>query len=49
MKLTEFEKYVLAECERQWNENQKEFYGSWKEQSNETQLKYFNEMYELLK
>ena len=49
MKLTEFEKYVLAECERQWHENQEEFYGPWNEQPDDTQAKYYNEMYELLK
>lgn len=40
--------YVLEECIRQWNENQKEFYGSWDEQTSETKSKYYNEMYELL-
>lgn len=40
--------YVLEECIRQWNENQKEFYGSWDEQSDGTKAEYYNEMYELL-
>ena len=48
MKTNGFHKYVLAECERQWNENQEEFYGSWDEQADDTKAEYYNKMYELL-
>ena len=49
MKLSKYDEYVLAECERQWHENQEEFYGPWNEQSDNTQAEYYNEMYELLR
>lgn len=43
-----YDKILLSIIENKWNENQKEFYGSWDEQTSETKSKYYNEMYELL-
>lgn len=37
-------KYTLAECKRQWNDNQKEFYGDWDQQSDETKEAYYKEI-----
>jgi hypothetical protein len=42
-------KYVELECERQWNENQADFYGEWQEQSDDTKSEYYNDMYLCLK
>lgn len=41
--------YVLAECERQWHENQEETYGTWDSQSDDTKAEYYNDMYQHLK
>ena len=41
----QYHEYVLAECERQWHENQEEFYGPWEEQSDDTKADYYNQMY----
>lgn len=48
MKTNGFHEYVLAESERQWNENQAQFFGSWDEQADDVKAEYYNEMYELL-
>lgn len=40
-----FEEYVTLECERQWNENQKETYGEWAAQSEDTKVEYYNDMF----
>jgi hypothetical protein len=40
--------YVLSECKRQWNENQKEIHGEWDLQGDDTKAEYFNEMYDHL-
>lgn len=45
----QYHKYVLAECERQWHDNQEEFYGPWEEQADDTKAEYYNQMYKLLK
>ena len=44
---TEYHKYILEECERQWNENQKEELGDWDSQSKTTKEDYYNELYSL--
>lgn len=51
MKMTEqeFHKYVLSECEQQWNEHQKDTYGLWEYQSDDTKAEYYNNMYKCLK
>ena len=49
MKMSEFEKYVLEECKRQWHDNQEEIYGPWEEQDPVAQANYFNDMYISLK
>lgn len=41
----EFYNYVLDECKRQWQDNQKDTFGSWSEQDNDTKANYFNQMY----
>lgn len=41
----EYHQYVIEECERQWNECQKEEYGEWYLQSDDTQADYYNDMY----
>lgn len=41
----EFDKYVIAECKRQWEENQGEVYGEWKEQNWGVKNKYYHELY----
>ena len=45
----EFHRYVLAECERQWHENQEEIYGTWGSQPDDTKAEYYNDMYQHLK
>lgn len=45
----EFKEYVLKECKRQWKDCQEEEYGPWKEQSLETKIEYFRDMFEFLK
>lgn len=44
----EFRKYVIEECERQWNECQKEEYGDWNLQDDDTKAYYYNDMYAYL-
>jgi hypothetical protein len=34
----------MAECARQWNENQKEKYGEWFLQADDTIAEYYNNM-----
>lgn len=41
----EFVKYVEDEYERQWNENQKEEFGEWSKQDDDTKAEYYNDMY----
>ena len=41
----EYQQYILTECERQWNENQKEVYGEWSIQADDTKSEYYNEIY----
>lgn len=41
----EFDRYVIAECKRQWEENQEEVYGEWKEQNWGVKNKYYHELY----
>jgi|GEM_PF-6689154 len=36
---------IELECERQWNENQAEYYGKWHQQSDNTKTEYYNEMW----
>jgi predicted small metal-binding protein len=36
--------YIMAECERQWNENQKEEHGEWFLQADDTKAEYYNDM-----
>ena len=49
MNENEYHEYVLAECERQWHENQEELYGAWADQTREVKTRYYTEMYMLLK
>jgi len=44
MKNKEYSKYVLSESKRQWNDNQKEFYGDWEQQSDKTKEEYYKEI-----
>ena len=43
-----FWKYVIEECERQWNEVQQGEYGSWNDQSETDQRDYFQDMYRFI-
>lgn len=44
----DFKAYVEIECERQWNENQKEDFGEWALQSDDAKAEYYNDMYSCL-
>lgn len=44
----EYRDYVLAECKRQWKENQEEIHGPWEEVPESIKEDYFDEMYSLL-
>lgn len=44
MKEIEKTKYIEEECERQWNDCQAEEYGTWENQSAETQNEYRKDM-----
>lgn len=48
MTTQEYRKYIEAECERQWNENQAEEYGEWYQQDDDTKSTYYNDMYKCL-
>lgn len=45
MNKQQYHEYVLAECKRQWHENQEEIYGPWEEQTEEERKDYYNQMY----
>ena len=44
----EYHDYVLAECKRQWKENQEAEYGPWNDAPECFKEDYFDEMYSLL-
>jgi len=48
MNKNEYSKYIMEECERQWNECQaKDGMGTWDEQDDATKSEFYNSMYPL--
>lgn len=45
----EFNYYVLGECRREWDENQKNDRGDWDWQDETTKAIYYNKMYEKIR